>query len=61
MKTKNYIYALLTPLLFASGCASVKEYAAGILDGDREGLIVYKSGKSYEKTQFDLELSLIHI
>lgn len=56
MKMKNYKCTLLIILLFTSGCATVKEYATGILEGDREGLIVYKSDKSYEKTQFDLEV-----
>ena len=46
----------MIPLLLLSGCASLGEYYDDIMSDEREDLIVYKKGKNYEETQYNLEI-----
>ena len=46
----------MIPFLLLSGCASLGEYYDDIMSDEREDLIVYKKGKNYEETQYNLEI-----
>ena len=54
MKLKSLLIKIIFPLLIFSGCSSVTEYVDNLTSPDREDLVVYKTGKAYDNTQFDL-------
>ncbi len=54
MKLKPLSIIIIFPLLTFSGCSSVTEYVGNLTSPDREDLVVYKTDKIYDDTQFDL-------
>jgi len=45
---------IILPLLVFSGCSPVAEYIDNLTSPERKDLVVYKTSKSYDDTQFDL-------
>ena len=53
MKSK-LLPIIILPLLTFNGCSSMTDYLGNIISPDREDLVVYKTDKIYDDTQFDL-------
>ena len=54
MKSKLLPITIILPLLVFSGCSPVAEYIDNLTSPERKDLLVYKTSKSYDDTQFDL-------
>ena len=54
MKSKLLSITKILPLLIFSGCSSVTDYVENLTSPERKDLLVYKTNKVYEDTQFDL-------
>ena len=54
MKSKLLPITIILPLLVFSGCSPVAEYIGNLTSPERKDLLVYKTSKSYNDTQFDL-------
>jgi outer membrane protein assembly factor BamC len=54
MKSKLLPIIITLPLLVFSGCSSVSEYLENLISPERKDLLVYKTDKSYDDTQFNL-------
>jgi len=54
MNLKNINLLFLSTSLLFSGCSSLNDYFKNIISDDRKDLVVYKTNKQYEDTQFDL-------
>ena len=54
MKLRNLKIYMITLTLFLTGCSGLTDYFQNIVSEDREDLVVYKTNKQYEDTQFDL-------
>jgi uncharacterized lipoprotein len=54
MKSKLLPITIILPLLVFSGCSPVAEYIDNLTSPERKDLVVYKTSKSYDDTQFDL-------
>ena len=54
MKSKLLPITIILPLLILSGCSPVAEYLDNIISSERKDLLVYRTDKSYDDTQFDL-------
>tara|TARA_B110000444_G_scaffold73953_1_gene69636 strand:- start:613 stop:1710 length:1098 start_codon:yes stop_codon:yes gene_type:complete len=54
MKSKLLPIMIILPLLVFSGCSPVAEYIDNLTSPERKDLVVYKTSKSYDDTQFDL-------
>ena len=54
MKSKLLPITIILPLLVFSGCSPVAEYIGNLTSPERKDLVVYKTSKSYDDTQFDL-------
>ena len=49
-----FVSTAILPLLVFSGCSPVSEYLGNLTSPERKDLVVYKTSKSYDDTQFDL-------
>ena len=54
MNLRNVNIYTITLTLFLTGCSGLTDYFQNIVSEDREDLVVYKTNKQYEDTQFDL-------
>ena len=54
MNLRNLNIYTITLTLFLTGCSGLTDYFQNIVSEDREDLVVYKTNKQYEDTQFDL-------
>ena len=53
MKSK-LLPIIILPLLVFSGCSPITEYIDNLTSPERKDLVVYKTSKTYDDTQFDL-------
>ena len=56
MKIRNLLIYAILPFFILTGCSSLSEYYGNLTSAERKDLIVYKTDKNYEDTQFDLIL-----
>ena len=54
MKSKLLPILIILPLFTINGCSSMTDYVGNIMSPEREDLVVYKTDKIYDDTQFDL-------
>ena len=54
MNLSNINKSLFLTALLLSGCSSFNDYFQNIISDERKELVVYKTNKQYEDTQFDL-------
>ena len=51
---RTLIYKTVLISFLLGGCTNMSDYLGNIISEDREDLVVYKTGKAYEDTQYDL-------
>ena len=51
---RTLIYKTVLISFLLGGCTNMSDYLGNIISEDREDLVVYKAGKAYEDTQYDL-------
>ena len=54
MNIKHLNIILLSTTFILTGCSSFTDYFKNLTSEERKDLVVYKTNKQYEDTQFDL-------